>query len=468
MPDSEIAHLQASHIQDQFLDAALYPPGSIPGTAGTPQFFYRVDSLLTRAPDAQAVLDILRKEGIERGDIKLAEGQLDAEHPHPIAGLALIRLILIQHGKPLPPPQRKKDPRTELLRAEILRAALEAIERRLRPGIAAPDHLISVTSNPGIGVTQTPDIVGWCPATEPIPPRPGASPEPRVSRSRCDGHGTRVAVVDGGLVPGAPAAHPWMHGVDGDPDPAAPDGGPIQLYGGHGTFIASIIRAMAPRAEVRVAGLLKKAAAAYESDVVRELLPVLAWNPDVISLSAGTHTWNDAGLLSFQVFVNGPLREHEGTVLVAAAGNNGANWKFSPAEMGPVIGVGALNRHGDALAWFSDYGDWVKVYAPGVDLVQAFDCGSYTYMKPLANQPAATTFHGMAIWSGTSFSTPIVAGLIAAQMSGTGQSARQAADALLRLAQDQALPEVGPVLRPGQACRHLSGHEGTTDRSEEK
>jgi hypothetical protein len=47
---------------------------------------------------------------------------------------------------------------------------------------------------------------------------------------------------------------------------------------------------MAPRASVRVSRVLKDAGAAYESDIVRDLLSVLDWAPDVISLSAGTHT----------------------------------------------------------------------------------------------------------------------------------------------------------------------------------
>jgi subtilase family serine protease len=64
----------------------------------------------------------------------------------------------------------------------------------------------------------------------------------------------------------------------------------------------------------------------------------------------------------------------------------------------------------------------------------------------------------MATWSGTSFSTPVVAGLIAARQSGRG-TARQAADALIQLAQAQPLPGTTyAVLRPGQACLHLSAY----------
>jgi hypothetical protein len=459
MPESENSAIQARYIAAAFSDAALYPPGSTPG--GVPplgqvgpvppaEFFFRVGYVLAREEDQAAVGNILEEQRLNfrAGHVSVAD-VVDADPEIP--GLARFRLVFqTPDGVDQPWPGKDKgEPDPNLLdKARITTDALVAIQRRLGPGRATPEHLLSVTTN-----GDSPDMVTWCPANEPTVPKDSA-PVPGVSDSHCNGKGTRVVVVDEGLVQNAAATHSWMHGVTGDPDLGSPVGGPIKLYGGHGTFIASIIRAMAPQATVHVARVLAPAAAAWETDVVRALRAVMnsAPVPDVISLSAGTHTWMNGGSLSFIVFVPWLRQKHPGTVLVAAAGNDGADWKFAPAEMGQVIGVGALDASGQGLATWSNRGDWVKVYAPGEDLVQAFGNGWYTYTEqPRAGQTA--DFHGMAIWSGTSFSTPIVAGLIAARMSGTGETAPEAAASLLRLAGEpgHALP-FGPVLRPGQAC----------------
>jgi len=420
---AEISAAQAAYIQENLDDAAIYP-ASPAGERAPVEFLYRRRRLLARDRDLKNVLGVIASAS--RGKDRAAPVR---EVTYPIPGLARIELPPVPGEQPADEEQR------------VFRT-IAAIEEQVGQGTARVEHVLSVA--------PPPPPATHCPATEPDPVPDGSRPQPGISRSRCDGRGTLVAVVDTGLVKEARAIHPWLAGVTGQRDRDVTWGGPIERYGGHGTFIASIVRAMAPRAQVWAPRIFERAGAIYEVDIVRKLLGVLDRAPDVISLSAGTHTWLDRGLLSFEVFVDGPLRECPDTVLVAAAGNEGYDWKFAPAEMNEVIGVGALGPPGDARAWFSNYGDWVKVFAPGQDLVHAFARGTYDYHELRAGQHA--DFYGMARWSGTSFATPVVSGLIAARMSGTGESAREAADSLLRLARAQALPGIGPVLRPGQAC----------------
>ena len=82
-------------------------------------------------------------------------------------------------------------------------------------------------------------------------------------------------------------------------------------------------------------------------------------------------------------------------------------------------------------------------------MINAYAHGVYTYREP-PKQPAAD-LQGMAKWDGTSFSTPMVAGIIAAEMARTGADAKTAAQAVLAKAQAQAISGVGPALYPADA-----------------
>ena len=312
-------------------------------------------------------------------------------------------------------------------------------------GVATPDHLLSITNG------TFPGASGGCPATEPVPVPAGTPRLPRPNRHRLAGEGVRVAIVDTGLDREAVLTTPWLAGVRGNPDPNIGTGTPRPLgpYAGHGTFIAGVVRTMAPAAEVVVRRGFGRAGAVFESTLVRKLDWVLQNDyPDVISLSAGTYAFDPTGLLTFEMFHRNRLRHHKGIVLVAAAGNQGSRKFFWPAAAPWSVSAGALDRNWRADAEFSNHGGWVDVMAPGEDLVNVYPQGTYTYQEP-PNQGNQADFTGLASWSGTSFSTPVVAGAIAARMSRTGENGRTAARALLRRARrHHHLPGVGAALIP--------------------
>lgn len=317
--------------------------------------------------------------------------------------------------------------------------ALAAVDGKLGAGAATPNHVLSVSP------------VHLCPATEPDAVPADAAPLPSVGPAA--GSGVSIYVVDTGLLADA-ASHPWLGGVTGEEEklPAAADGTvEIPPYAGHGTFIAGVARCFSPDAAVHVTKVLSLAGATLETDIVRHLDAALGLGPDIISLSAGGTSRNDLPLLGFEVFWE-RYRKHKGTVLVAAAGNNSSRRPFWPAALPGVVSVGALAVDLRSRAYFSDYGPWVDVYAPGERLINAYARGSYQYHEP-PRTGQRIQFWGMALWSGTSFATPVVAGLIAARMSRTGENGRRAADAVLTAARAQALPGVGPVVGTGGLFR---------------
>jgi hypothetical protein len=78
--------------------------------------------------------------------------------------------------------------------------------------------------------------------------------------------------------------------------------------------------------------------------------------------------------------------------------NNSTSTPYYPAACNHVIAVSATDN-ADNLAGFSNFGNWITLSAPGTNILTTMNGGSYGY------------------WYGTSFSSPIVAGVAALMLA---------------------------------------------------
>ena len=88
----------------------------------------------------------------------------------------------------------------------------------------------------------------------------------------------------------------------------------------------------------------------------------------------------------------------QGSVLIAAAGNNNVNTMFYPAGYVECIAVAATSSN-DAKASFSNFGSWIDISAPGNNIYSTLPSNGYGNM------------------SGTSMACPLVAGLAGLMLS---------------------------------------------------
>jgi len=99
-----------------------------------------------------------------------------------------------------------------------------------------------------------------------------------------------------------------------------------------------------------------------------------------------------------------------------AAGNDGTDaGSTSPARVPEAITVGASDVN-DEIAYFSNYGEVVDIFGPGVDIISTWNTGD-------------TSTNSI---SGTSMATPHVAGLVAYLIGHNGNSSPEAMSAALK------------------------------------
>lgn len=171
---------------------------------------------------------------------------------------------------------------------------------------------------------------------------------------------------------------------------------------GHGTFVAGLIASSLTstsggadtNARIMTLQALTDEGNGSTTTVADAILYAADHGAQIISLSLGTSS-DDPYLHQAITYAI-----EKGSIIVAAAGNNGCDCMLFPANYPEVIAVGASTQS-DILATFSSYGANLDLVAPGQDLC------STTWTS--SNTTSAYACGG----AGTSFSTPIIAGALA-------------------------------------------------------
>jgi type VII secretion-associated serine protease mycosin len=278
--------------------------------------------------------------------------------------------------------------------------------------------------------------------------------------SEATGEGVTVAVIDTGVDKGNPQIRPALAG--GGKDFVGKSNGTTDVNG-HGTRVAGIIAArkvtgtgpsatgfsgIAPKAKIlplRYTGSEDPDKQGNSETMSQAIKYAASKGVDVINISSDTvEKEPNAGLEAAIDTAVG-----KGILVVAAAGNDGANGKLEntyPAAYDGVVAVGASDRNNER-AFFSQSGKFVDIAAPGVGMVSTVPKG------------------GHCSADGTSFSAPYVAGVAALMFEKyPNWNAQQIA---ARLAQTANRPGSGPDPQLGwgvvDPVAALSGDEKPQD-----
>jgi len=171
------------------------------------------------------------------------------------------------------------------------------------------------------------------------------------------------------------------------------DGGPYTAFG-HGTMTTGLVHLVAPKSKILPLKAFTSNGTGYLSNIVAALYYAVQHQANVVNMSFDVPT-SSAALSQAVSYAN-----QKGVVLVAAAGNENTSAPVYPAALNAnVMGI-ASTTNWDARSTFSNYGNTdVWIAAPGEYVISTFPGGTY------------------ASASGTSFSSPIVAGTAALMLS---------------------------------------------------
>jgi subtilisin family serine protease len=214
------------------------------------------------------------------------------------------------------------------------------------------------------------------------------------------GHAVRVALLDNGIAIDHPEIRPrvlttsgWDF-VSGDSSVLpAPDGIDNDLDGSidealqHGTHVAGLISLAAPDAWLIPIRVMDEDGRATSFAIANGILWAVEQGADVINISLSSVDSNGA---VERAIADADAR---GVLVVVPTGNRGNGEVEFPCSLASPICVAAIDASGTKPSW-SNYGARVDLSAPGVP-ISLFGSNDY------------------ARWGGTSFATPLVAGIAA-------------------------------------------------------
>ncbi len=264
-----------------------------------------------------------------------------------------------------------------------------------------------------------------------------------------------VAVTYGYWFTGSPTGAPygWVQETPAPPgiDPLDQDGDArLDALVGHANHVAGVLAQACPHASIRVvshngafvdsddsdtpipteASVARSLWESRDADVINVgfAFPTL---PSIPLVGAASDPWPPPPSWSFEIVIRALLEsfgETERPMIVAPAGNQDCPTPQYPAAFGGpdfafpnVVGVASIGP-GGARSPFSNYGPWVSCSAEGEDVVSSFidnwvgptEEAEITLAGIAGTHPVKDFRSGWALWSGTSFATPKVAGAIAA------------------------------------------------------
>lgn len=385
-------------------------------------YLYRKGELLTTEKDAERVLETFR--------------DVEWDEPRRVEGTHDVVLLAVRGDSPMDVPQM-----------------VDRVRSLDDPLMVTPNHVLCGGTHPKPHPARPPRPTG---ALANQPSNVQVLQETGKTRAR-------VAVLDSGL----PESNPWLGDratrVDDArdlelPPPSTSD--PLPPYTGHGMFIAGVVLQHAPAAEVLAVKVFDGHGLVTDTHLAAQLSRV-PHNVDVINLSLGGPTHDNMGLPATADALRERFVINPDLAVVASAGNDGRPSDAEPvypAAFKRVIAVGAIDdRDGtNKPACFTNSGWWVDACAPGVDVHSVFLnwSGRLQFLPavpscpPNPNSDQPQTFDGWALWDGTSFAAPRVAGAIAAAMQGQGGSAREAAFRVVHANPANSMPKLGTVVKP--------------------